>query len=159
MLVFWESTIVQLREGRAVSGAKNSTFFNRALLQNKRLWIPPTSGWMLPIDNNCLLSRMSNWVNERIILTHYREKLIQSRKKTKVVVSSVQFSYSVVSDSATPWTAAYQASLSITNSQSPPKPRRYKYFRNLVRSSLTSIKLNFFICKIRLNNPFIINLI
>ena len=32
--------------------------------------------------------------------------------------SSVQFSYSVVSDSATPWTAARQASLSITNSWS-----------------------------------------
>ena len=32
--------------------------------------------------------------------------------------SSVQFSRSVVSDSATPWTAAPQASLSITNSQS-----------------------------------------
>ena len=34
---------------------------------------------------------------------------------------SVQFSRSVVSDSVTPWTAARQASLSITNSQSPPK--------------------------------------
>ena len=33
----------------------------------------------------------------------------------------VQFSRSVVSDSATPRTAACQASLSITNSQSPPK--------------------------------------
>ena len=32
--------------------------------------------------------------------------------------SSVQFSHSVVSDSATPWTAAHQASLSITNSRS-----------------------------------------
>ena len=32
--------------------------------------------------------------------------------------SSVQFSCSVVSDSATPWTAAHQASLSITNSWS-----------------------------------------
>ena len=32
--------------------------------------------------------------------------------------SSVQFSRSVVSDSATPWTAARQASLSITNSRS-----------------------------------------
>ena len=31
---------------------------------------------------------------------------------------SVQFSCSVMSDSATPWTAAHQASLSITNSQS-----------------------------------------
>ena len=34
----------------------------------------------------------------------------------------VQFSRAVVSDSATPWTAARQASLSITNSRSPPKP-------------------------------------
>ena len=35
---------------------------------------------------------------------------------------SVQFRCSVVPDSATPWTAAPQASLSITNSWSPPKP-------------------------------------
>ena len=35
---------------------------------------------------------------------------------------SVQYSRSVVSDSAIPWTAARQASLSITNSQSLPKP-------------------------------------
>ena len=34
----------------------------------------------------------------------------------------VQFSCSVMSNSATPWTAARQASLSITNSWSPPKP-------------------------------------
>ena len=33
----------------------------------------------------------------------------------------IQFSRSVVSNSVTPWTAARQASLSITNSQSPPK--------------------------------------
>ena len=36
--------------------------------------------------------------------------------KTPAVVD-FQFSHSVVSDSATPWTAAWQASLSITNSQ------------------------------------------
>ena len=35
---------------------------------------------------------------------------------------SVQFSHSVMSDSATPWIAAHQASLSIINSWSPPKP-------------------------------------
>ena len=35
---------------------------------------------------------------------------------------SVQFSRSVMSDSATPWIAARQACLSITNSRSPPKP-------------------------------------
>ena len=34
------------------------------------------------------------------------------------IFSSVQFSRSVVSDFATPWTAAHQASLSTTNSQS-----------------------------------------
>ena len=36
-------------------------------------------------------------------------------------LESAQFSCSVVSDSVTPWTAARQASLSITNSQSLPK--------------------------------------
>ena len=36
--------------------------------------------------------------------------------------SSVQLSHSVVSDSATPQTASRQASLSITNSRSSPKP-------------------------------------
>ena len=36
-------------------------------------------------------------------------------------MNHVQFSRSVVSDSATPWTAARQASLSITNSWSSPK--------------------------------------
>ena len=36
--------------------------------------------------------------------------------------STVQFSRSIMSDSATPWTAARQASLSITNSRSLPKP-------------------------------------
>ena len=34
----------------------------------------------------------------------------------------VQFSRSVMFDSATPWTSAHQASLSITNCRSPPKP-------------------------------------
>ena len=34
------------------------------------------------------------------------------------LLSSVQFSHSVISDSMTPWTAAHQASLSITISQS-----------------------------------------
>ena len=40
-------------------------------------------------------------------------------------VGSIQFSHSVVSDSLQPhglWTAARQASLSVTNSRSPPKP-------------------------------------
>ena len=40
--------------------------------------------------------------------------------------TSVQFSHSVVSDFTTPWTTACQASLSITNSQSSPKPMSIK---------------------------------
>ena len=47
---------------------------------------------------------------------------MQKLKRKLESLYSVQFSRSVMSDSATPWTAARQASLSITNSQSPPKP-------------------------------------
>ena len=42
-----------------------------------------------------------------------------------LLISSVQ-SLSRVQLFATPWTAAYQASLSITNSRSPPKPMSIK---------------------------------
>ena len=38
-----------------------------------------------------------------------------------IIHNSVQLRHSVLSDSATPWTAARQTSLSITNSQSLPK--------------------------------------
>ena len=44
-----------------------------------------------------------------------------SKSNLNIWKFSVQFSYSVLSDSATPWTAACQASLSITNSWSLPK--------------------------------------
>ena len=40
---------------------------------------------------------------------------------TMLLVCSIQFSHTTVSDSATPWTAARQASLSIVNSWSSPK--------------------------------------
>ena len=43
---------------------------------------------------------------------------LKLRIRPLTVHSSVRFSRSVVSDSVTPWTAAHQASLSITNSQS-----------------------------------------
>ena len=46
---------------------------------------------------------------------------MQKRKAFGTSVSSVQFSRSVVSESATPWTSAHQASLSVINSQSLPK--------------------------------------
>ena len=45
-------------------------------------------------------------------------QLLHPHITTGKTISSVQFSRSVVSDFATPWTAAHQASLSRTNSQS-----------------------------------------
>ena len=46
------------------------------------------------------------------------DSLLVSHKGSPTLVCSVQFSHSVVSDSATPWIAACQASLSITISRS-----------------------------------------
>ena len=48
----------------------------------------------------------------------YKVRLPVNRKRLGVFEVSVQFSHSVMSNSLTPWTAARQASLSITNSQS-----------------------------------------
>ena len=48
--------------------------------------------------------------------------LIESGSVSLILYHSVQFSCSVVSDSLCPWNTACQASLSITNSLSPPKP-------------------------------------
>ena len=47
-----------------------------------------------------------------------QQKWVYNENFSSDTFSSVQFSRSVVSDSATPWIAACQASLSITNSQS-----------------------------------------
>ena len=57
------------------------------------------------------------WTFAKILIE--RSNYISWRKQD--FHTSLQFSSSVVSDSATPWTAAHQASLSITNSQSLPK--------------------------------------
>ena len=48
-------------------------------------------------------------------------KVLKNKIKFVTWCQSVQFSRSVMSDSATPWIVAHQASLSITNSPSPPK--------------------------------------
>ena len=49
------------------------------------------------------------------------EKQIATWVCSKTITTSVQFSHSVVSDSATPWITVRQASLSITNSRSSLK--------------------------------------
>ena len=60
--------------------------------------------------NRCLL----HWQEDSLPPSHQGNP----RDQFLMTKPSVQFSSSVVSDSATPWTAAHQASLSITNSQS-----------------------------------------
>ena len=52
------------------------------------------------------------------LLCHLCEILPSSLPSFSIALSSAQFSCSVMSDSATPWTSAHQASLSITNSRS-----------------------------------------
>ena len=46
------------------------------------------------------------------------ERQVSKEIYSFINIDKVQFSLSVMSDSVTPWTAAHQASLSITNYQS-----------------------------------------
>ena len=56
------------------------------------------------------------------VITHLKPDILECKVKWALgSISSVQFSRSVVSDSATPWITACQASLSITNSRSSLK--------------------------------------
>ena len=69
------------------------------------------------------LTRTGKYVRLMIFLC--QKVFLKTKNRFYVYIlhfSSVQFSHSVMSDSATQWTAARQASLSITNSRSPPKP-------------------------------------
>ena len=74
------------------------------------------------MDSNILLCFLRTSLNVFIL------GLLRTKVDANSLVSltnlprSVQFSCSVVSDSAIPWTATHQASLSITNFQSSPKP-------------------------------------
>ena len=73
-------------------------------------------------------SRGSFQAKDRIQVSFIAGRLftIWATRETQLNLCSVQFSSSVTSDSVTPWTAARQASLSITNSWSPPKPMSIK---------------------------------
>ena len=69
------------------------------------------------------ICRNKRWNNSEVKRKKKRkEKKIQGiTSRIFAICSSVQFSRSVVSDSVTPWIAACQASLSITNSRSSPR--------------------------------------
>ena len=64
-------------------------------------------------------SRGSSQPRDQSQVSHIAGRSLPSEPLGKPTYA-YQFSCSVVSDSATPWTAACQASLSIPNSQSPP---------------------------------------
>ena len=69
------------------------------------------------IKKNTFESVLMKWIKLEPIM----QSEVSQKERHQYSISSVQFSRSVVSYSATPWTAVCQASLSITNSQSPPK--------------------------------------
>ena len=70
--------------------------------------IPPSPSPTSPKDCSIHLCLFS-WLAYRVIVTIFLNS---------IYMHSVQFSHSVMSDSATPWITAHQASLSITNSRS-----------------------------------------
>ena len=79
-------------------------------------------------------------------LTKFCLKSKEVRPKTGYSLknlSSVQFSHSVVSDSVIPWTAAHQASLSITNSWSLLKVTSIE---SVMPSTTSSTVVPFFCC-------------
>ena len=78
--------------------------------------------WQLDWDKSCpdktlFLSVSGRMFLEKISIWFSR----LSKEYLPSLIQTIQLSCSVVSDSATPWTAARQASLSITNSQSSLK--------------------------------------
>ena len=87
-------------------------------LQSKKPHILWVIGYAL-VARYCFRSRGNS---PRLVLLYFQIINFKSipRKKSKLL-SSVQSSCSVVSNSATPLTTACQASLSITNSRSLPK--------------------------------------
>ena len=99
------------------SPGQNTGVSSFSLLQG----IFPTRG-----SNPGLLQILYQLSNKGSPLSSYPHHYSNGEKNIKHIdsvvgignISSVQFSLSVVSDSATQWTAAHQASLSITNSQS-----------------------------------------
>ena len=69
-----------------------------------------------------ILTIIYNDKPDKLYKDFWNKLIIKSKTMRKGFMSVSEFSHSVVSDSATPWTAARQASLSITNSWTPPKP-------------------------------------
>ena len=106
-------TINQTERNLTCQDCKLYTCLNRSLFNSNHsyvilhkclgIWLPVSQNrpWELSPDMHTLLTVLNTIL-----------------KRSKSFIGLLQFSCSVMSDSATPWTAAHQASLSITNSQS-----------------------------------------
>ena len=99
-------------------------------------WVSTSNFWMhviSPVKETKLEISVSNFASllrcrfQGLFGRNWVQKLLDQLQWYKINMfkgfqfSLVQFSHSVVSDSAIPWIAAYQASLSITNSRSSLK--------------------------------------
>ena len=91
--------------------ASDFSSYCKALLLNQNLVQTPSLSTFLIHLRKCPLLYLP-----RKQLSH-----LGSTTSNTTSISSVQFSHSVMSDSATPWITAHQASLSITNSWSSPR--------------------------------------
>ena len=102
-------------------------FFRARILE----WVVISSsrGSSWPGDQTCIscISLIGRWIlyHSTTSLKENGGDIIRQDQMLGVKFRSVQ-SLSRVQLFATPWTAAHQASLSITNSQSPPKPMSIK---------------------------------
>ena len=103
--------------------------FHRILPRSVHPPEPPDLRVLIPGHRRCTFPQVHRQLEGWCSRGRWGAELIQvslpagwdGRPLVVQLLSSVQFSRSVVSDSATPWTAARQASLSITNSRSLPK--------------------------------------
>ena len=113
---------------------------NSLLTLNLQRWPRPQWWWLHPwgrptfqvfITMSGSLTCVINWLLIQIFFdwTPMLNKLSELLTEIGTLYLSVQFNHSVVSDSAIPWTAAHQASLSMTNTRSPPKPMSIKWVR------------------------------
>ena len=87
----------------------------------QRALVPGCCRYSWPCEQGCKIKITNKWLRVFGFLRIQWDQYLCAKSLSLVqlfVNSSVQLSHLVLSDSATPWIAAYQASLSITNSRS-----------------------------------------